>query len=397
MACSIFCQKYRYSLYIYKMKRILLSWLAVFPLLLFAQTQKYTIEGKVGNYNPPSKVFLLFGDGQGKSVKDSAVIKNGLFSFQGPLSEPAPAVLVFDGKGAGLESVDPKSNPDILRFYVENGIIKIQSKDSLAKATVSGKTNAEDQKLQIMLKPVQNKLLVFNNEFMATPEEKKSVPGYMEGMQARYEVLNEEQNTVLKQFIRENPASYVSLTALRNVAGQSPDPAELEPLIALLSPGLQKSTFLEPLLEGLESAKKTAVGVQAMEFTQNDPDGKPVKLSDFRGKYVLLDFWASWCGPCRQENPNVVNAYNKYKDKNFTVLGISLDRQNGKEAWLKAIKDDGLTWTQVSDLQFWHNEVAVMYGVQAIPKNFLIDPQGKIVATDLRGADLERKLAEVLR
>lgn len=133
----------------------------------------------------------------------------------------------------------------------------------------------------------------------------------------------------------------------------------------------------------------------APEFTQADTSGKAVALHDFRGKYVLVDFWASWCGPCRQENPNVVNAYNQYKDKNFTVLGVSLDRPGAKDAWLNAIHKDNLTWTQVSDLKFWDNEVARQYGIRSIPQNFLIGPDGKIVAKNIRGEALSRKVAEL--
>ena len=139
------------------------------------------------------------------------------------------------------------------------------------------------------------------------------------------------------------------------------------------------------------------VGKEAPDFSMPDVNGKEVKLSSFRGKYVLVDFWASWCGPCRTENPNVVKTYNQYKDKNFTILGVSLDRPGQKDKWLKAIQDDKLAWTNVSDLQFWNSPVVALYGFDGIPFNVLVDPQGKVIAEGLRGSGLEQKLGEVLQ
>lgn len=158
---------------------------------------------------------------------------------------------------------------------------------------------------------------------------------------------------------------------------------------------VNKASATFPSNTAIADLKKNQRSQQAPDFTQPDTTGAPVSLSSFRGKYVLVDFWASWCGPCRQENPNVVKAYNQFKDKNFTILGVSLDKN--RDAWLQAIKNDGLAWNHVSDLKYWNNEAAALYQVQSIPYNVLIDPMGKIIAEDLRGGDLINTLNSVLK
>jgi len=216
-------------------------------------------------------------------------------------------------------------------------------------------------------------------------------------MQDKFKALQKEREHALKEFIVGHPESYLSLMALSSMGGPSADINVIEPLYTGLSQKLKDTDPGKQLKQSFAALKATSVGTMAPDFTQNDVNGKPVKLSDYKNKsYVLLDFWASWCGPCRQENPNVVRVYNKYKDRKFTVLGVSLDKATGKADWLKAIKDDGLTWTQVSDLKFWNNEAAALYFIQSIPQNYLIDPNGKIIAKNLRGAELEAKLIEVL-
>lgn len=195
-------------------------------------------------------------------------------------------------------------------------------------------------------------------------------------------------------FIQKRRSSYVSPFLLVVVNQLSDDVFLLEKRYQSLSPEVQQSMYGKYIREQIDNGKVGAVGTEAMDFVQTDTSGIPVSLSSFKGKYVLVDFWASWCKPCRMENPNLVAAYERFKAKNFTVLGVSLDRS--RDAWVKAIQDDKLAWSQVSDLKFWNNAVAMQYRIQQIPQNFLIDPNGKIVGKNLRGTDLDSRLCALL-
>jgi peroxiredoxin len=200
--------------------------------------------------------------------------------------------------------------------------------------------------------------------------------------------------TMIPPFLEKYPNTSVSAFLLNTVWQLFNNVSKMDSWIALTGPKAQKSIFGENLEQQMSAERLFGYGQQAPDFVQEDPEGKPVSLKDFRGKYVLVDFWASWCGPCRMENPNVVQAYQRYKNKNFTVLGISLDRDKPK--WLQAIKDDNLTWPHVSDLKFWQNEVAKLYQVSSIPQNFLLDPEGRIIGKNLRGAALDEFLEKTL-
>ena len=214
----------------------------------------------------------------------------------------------------------------------------------------------------------------------------------------------EDLNNYLKKFIETSTNGSLSVLAL-GWASRSFTTPDFEKELGVVTKKFPDNLVLQDMKKSYyaqktqpqspESASGSWVGKPAPDLSLEDADGKAIPISSFKGKYLLVDFWASWCGPCRMENPNVLKAYSAYKDKNFTILGVSLDKDKG--AWQKAIKEDKLAWTQVSDLKYWNSQAVEVFQFQGIPFNVLIDPQGKIIAQELRGNDLENKLKEVLQ
>jgi len=354
---------------------------------------QFTILGKMTEKTGQAMAYLSYSN-QGKKVLDSVAVQNGQFVFKGTVNNPLRAYIYLKPVVNGIYQ---KPN-DGIEFYLENSKITITTRSLLGNASVTGsKTNDEQGQLQAMQKPFRkiadSVMKVYNswNEVQKKDSVlRKSLRAPMLASQAGYD-------SVSRVFISRNPNSVVSLVTFINLElGQNFNPDSAQAKFAKFTPGLRESAPGKKVQAMIEVGKKTNVGVTATDFTQNDPTGKPVKLSDFRGQYVLVDFWASWCKPCRAENPNLLKAYNKYKSKNFTILGVSIDDSDMKKAWLNAVQQDGLPWTQTSELKGANSEAALAYGVTAIPANFLISPEGKILAKNLRGAELEKKLAELL-
>jgi peroxiredoxin len=380
------------------MKKLLFCLLLSLPVMAFAQVpQPFDVVGKFGSLN--AKVYMGYQLGSNKLL-DSAQAVNGAFEFKGDLIYPSLAILIIDYKGVGSSKMDVGANTDKLVFYLDKGKMNIQSPDSAYKAQITGSPINDQYKKLLAINQEAgdrtNKLMSDAVKSTNDPANANKTVDQNE-LQAKLKVIQADYHNALKAFIQANPDSYLSLLTIGTLGGPSPDPNELEPLLDGLSKDLRETETARSLRNALESLKVTSIGAMAPDFEQADTLGHPVKLSSFRGKYILLDFWASWCGPCRQENPNVVKAFNRFKNKNFTIIGVSLDKRESVFAWLNAIKSDHLGgWTQLSDLKFWNNAVAQLYFVQSIPKNFLIDPAGKIIAQDLRGDDLETELEKVL-
>ncbi len=367
------------------MKKTLATIAMLAPALLMAQ-QQYIVNGKIGKLNSPAKAYLSYRTANG-NVTDSAAINAGSFTFKGNLAEPLKATLIIAHHGENLRTI---RRPDALAIYLESGKIAINSPDSVLRAKVSGyDVNKINDELNRVLAPFEQQRKLALAAYRAQPEAQRNG----DALDKQLEAINVQQKTVLPAFIKKYNQSVVALDALKTYGGYFPEATEVAPLYAQLGDQVKSSAAGQQYSTWLDGWKKTALGAQAPLFTQQDKDGKAVTLASFKGKYVLVDFWASWCGPCRRENPNVVKAFNRFKDKNFTILGVSLDSK--KEAWLKAVADDQLNWTQVSDLKYWSNEVAQLYGVRAIPQNFLLDPSGKIIAKNLSGEQLSAKLHEL--
>ncbi len=321
----------------------------------------YHITGEVKGY--PDGTAVSFLNQQTGTTEKKGVIVKGKFSVTGKVAQPGFVVIMFNDA------------PPMIPIFLDNSNVHIKGdKDAPDNFVVTG---SESHNQYLMLAQA---FQPYNKIFSGEDYDTTSV------------------NTIAaitESFVKKFPASYVSPFAIVRYYQATENGVKAEELFNTLTPDVKRSDISMYLSQLIYESKKNPIGSVLPNFSQPDVDGKLISLSSFKGKYLLVDFWASWCRPCRMENPAVVAAFNEYKDKNFYILGVSLDK--AKPAWVDAIKMDNLNWAQVSDLKGWSNDVAQQFQIQSIPQNFLLDPQGRIIAKNLRGNALEKRLHALLK
>jgi len=372
------------------MKKLISLLLAAAPVMALAQ-ENYTINGHISPALNGTTAELHYRNGD-KFATDSAKIANGSFTFSGQAPEITPASIVVN-----YPHRDIKKKADVITVYLVTGTTLVNSTDSLSQATVTGtKVNEDVQDFTKFMKPVNDALKALYAEYYATPEDKRKSQEFGAYIDKKQDSILSAETKQDSLYILNHPDSYASISALRSLGGAYPDYSRLQPKFDMLSADLRASKAGVKFQDYLNTLKNVSVGHIAPDFAQADTNGNVVKLSSFRGKYVLLDFWASWCVPCRKETPFLQQAIKQYGDKNFTIISVSIDTDPSK--WMQAVRHDDMRWTNLIDPSVNRsNGVLNGYYVPTVPTNLLIGPNATIIARNLRGEALGKKLEQVFK
>ncbi|WP_073288446.1 TlpA disulfide reductase family protein [Hymenobacter psychrotolerans] len=345
----------------------------------------YQLSGQLTNAPAGTKVYLAeLGETQFISRDTASLDDKGQFRFTGTVPE------------AGLYQVKTSDQSQVLLALSNGSKVELSGDAQKLAETYTVKGSKDSELLQQLNRTMQQ-----SKEQMGRLEQRynqNAQAGRADSMQAlekQFYAAQARSTNSVKALVKQNPKSVVSAFVVANLINPEEQFGFADSMATQFKTTLPDSRYTRALVAKIEPMRATAVGSAAPEINLAAPDGKAVALSSLRGKYVLIDFWASWCGPCRRENPNVVKAYNKYKGKGFEIYGVSFDQDRDK--WLKAIQADGLTWKHVSDLKGWESAAGQTYSIKSIPASILLDPQGRIIGKNLRGEALEAKLASVLK
>jgi thiol-disulfide isomerase/thioredoxin len=388
------------------LSRVLIPLLLSVSLAGYGQ-QKFKINGVVeskNNYEGGNAYLYYFAsdttDGQIHSggILDSCTIADNKFKFEGLIAQKSMGFFLLAPKGTDFLTVfsASKETPTKVAVYLENGIINVNlhpDNPRFSKTIGTINNNILQESRPIIARHIAKEDSI--KSLLATDK------GISDDVKLKIgktlETLTAERTSAIAQIIRKHPNNLASLDLLAAWVNPTINFREAKELYGSLNTGLKKHQNAINYQVFLDMASQLIIGAVAPNFSLNDPMGNSLELAKYRGKYLLVDFWASWCVPCRQDNPNLVKIYNAYKNKNFEILGVSLDggMADSKNRWIKAIETDKLTWPQVSDLKGWSSPIAVNYLINAIPMNYLLDPEGKIIAKNLRGADLEKELSKI--
>ena len=364
------------------MKRLLLISVAAL-LLMSCSTNQFKIEGNIENATDQMVFLRTMQDNELVTI-DSTMMKGGKFNLKGSVEVPDIYAIDFD------------IQDERIIVFIENSKITVTgTADDIMGSTIKGSaTHDLLLDFNLLQEEISQVLMEIQFQYQSAAMDGTLTPVLDEELRKEYMAEKDKMVQSIKEFAINNAHSvvsaYITITQFANELSTD----ELESIVSKFTKDIQASPFVKSLNEKLNLDKLTAVGEPFIDFIHPNQDGELITFSAFTGEnYILLDFWAGWCVPCRRENPHLVKLYNKYHDKGFDIFGVSLDRS--REEWLNAIKADGLPWPQVSDITGWENPVAKMYGIQSIPANLLISPEGKIIAKNLGASDLEIKLAEI--